>query len=80
MKSLLKIAACAAALTLAAGCGEERGADGLRADENERLNEAASSLVVIDTSPDSLVANEGALPQDAPAPAPAGDAATDNVQ
>jgi len=70
MHFLMKFAACAAALALA-GCGEERGADGLTQSERDRLNAAAAALDngadVIDASPDSLVANE--------APAPATDEA-----
>ena len=78
-----KTAAFALLLTLAAGCSEERGADGLTADERERLNEAAANLdaEVIDASPDSLVANEGEmLGEDSVEPAPAGDAAANNLQ
>jgi hypothetical protein len=62
MRSPTIRAACAAALLLAlAACGNERGADGLTADERERLNQHAAELDgadVIDTSPDSLVAND----------------------
>ena len=61
MKVLPKLAACAAALAIVAGCGPERGADGLTAEERERLNQLAenadSGADVVDASPDSLVAN-----------------------
>lgn len=60
MKTMLKLAACAAILT-AAACGDQRGSDGLTGDEREKLNKAAEDLDqdVVDASPDSLVA-EGA--------------------
>ena len=59
----LKPAAFAFLLTIAAGCGEERGADGLTAGERDRLNEIAANAdaEVIDASPDSLVADEGEM-------------------
>ena len=61
MRTLLKLAACAAALTAAVGCGEERGPGGLSSDEDRRLNEIAENLQaqdVVDTSPDSLTVND----------------------
>jgi len=62
MKHLLKIAAALAAFTLAAGCGDQRGADGLTSEERESLNQIAVNLDggsdVVDASPDSLVAND----------------------
>lgn len=62
MKPLMKLAACAAALAALAACGDDRGSDGLSADERERLNAAAERLDngadVVDASPDSLVAND----------------------
>lgn len=62
MTPLAKLAFCAAALSALAGCGDERGADGLTQSERDRLNAAAESLDagpdVVDASPDSLVANE----------------------
>lgn len=60
MKRLLSLAAAASIVTLAAGCGQSRGPDGLTQDERERLNEIAvqQDNQVIDASPDSLVAND----------------------
>jgi len=60
MKVLIKLAACVAAVACTAACGQERGADGLTADEREKLNTHAEKLdaEVIDASPDSLVAND----------------------
>ncbi|HEX8366251.1 MAG TPA: hypothetical protein VF603_13300 [Allosphingosinicella sp.] len=64
MTSLMKLAACAVVLAALAGCGEERGADGLTQSERDRLNAAAASLDggpdVVDASPDSLVAADEA--------------------
>ncbi|HYG29450.1 MAG TPA: hypothetical protein VD887_04465 [Allosphingosinicella sp.] len=64
MTSLMKLTACAAVLAALAGCGEERGADGLTQSERDRLNAAAAALDnsadVIDASPDSLVAADEA--------------------
>lgn len=60
MKTLLKLAACAAVLTAAAACGDKRGPDGLTSEESEKLNEHAEELDkngVVDTSPDSLTVN-----------------------
>jgi hypothetical protein len=60
MKLALKIAACAALLTVAAGCGREKNSDGLTSEQRQRLNEISANLDgdVVDTSPDSLtVAN-----------------------
>lgn len=54
-------AACAAALLLALCACDQRGPDGLTAEEREKLNQYAADLDgadVIDASPDSLVANE----------------------
>jgi hypothetical protein len=61
MKVPLKLAACVAAAALAAGCGDQPGADGLTADQRERLNQQAEQLDandIVDASPDSLVAND----------------------
>jgi hypothetical protein len=63
MKSLVKLAACAAALAAAAACGQDRGADDLSSEEREKLNALAESqdingADVVDTSPDSLVTND----------------------
>ena len=51
-------AALAAALLAVAGCGEERGAGGVTAEEARQLNEAADMLDVEDASPDSLTASD----------------------
>ena len=64
MRSMPKLAAFAAAAAVLAGCGEDRGADGLTAEERRKLDEHAANLDagadVVDASPDSLVAtNEG---------------------
>lgn len=61
MRSILKLAAAACALAAIGGCGDERGADGLTADERRKLDEHAANLDsgsgdVVDTSPDSLIA------------------------
>ena len=57
-----KLAAGALLVAALAGCGQDRGADGLTQDERDRLNAAAESLDngadVVDASPDSLVAND----------------------
>lgn len=61
MNDLLKLAAALAALGLAAGCGEQRGADGLTSEERQKLDQHAENLDagdVVDASPDSLVAND----------------------
>ena len=63
MRMMPKLAAAFFALAALAGCGQERGADGLTQDERDRLNAAAESLdinnaEVVDASPDSLVAND----------------------
>ena len=62
MRSMLKLAAATAALAATAGCGDDRGADGLTAEERRKLDEHAANLDagadVVDASPDSLVANE----------------------
>ncbi|MDP8994929.1 MAG: hypothetical protein M3N07_08130 [Pseudomonadota bacterium] len=61
MRMSLKLAACAAAVALAAGCGENRGSDGLTAEERAKLDEHANRLDsgdVVDASPDSLVADD----------------------
>ena len=60
MKVLPKLACCAALLVTAAACGEQRGEDGLTAEEREKLDQHAANLDsgdVVDASPDSLVAN-----------------------
>lgn len=77
MKVLLKLAAAAAALTVVAACGDERGPDGLTSEEREKLNTIAEKqdAEVIDASPDSLVANdEWIAAESAQDPAPAGNA------
>ncbi|HEY0013536.1 MAG TPA: hypothetical protein VGB79_11890 [Allosphingosinicella sp.] len=61
MKVLTTIALGAALLTLAAGCGDGRGPDGLTAEERDKLDQHAANLDagdVVDASPDSLVAND----------------------
>ena len=63
MKSLMKLVTCAVALAAAAACGQDRGSDGLSSEEREKLNAIAESqdinnADVVDTSPDSLVAND----------------------
>lgn len=61
MNHLLKLAACVAVLTLAAGCGDGRGPDGLTSEEREKLDQHAANLDsgdIVDASPDSLVAND----------------------
>jgi len=60
MKTLFKLAACAAALTAVAACGEQRGADGLTADDSAKLNSYAADLDqngVVNVESDSLSAN-----------------------
>lgn len=56
MRTLIKGAALAASLMLA-GCGENRGAGELTPEENRQLDNAAEML---DTSPDSMVADDEA--------------------
>ena len=61
MKMLKQIALSAALLTVAAGCGDGRGPDGLTSEEREKLDQHAANLDsgdVVDASPDSLVAND----------------------
>jgi hypothetical protein len=61
MKILKQIALAAALLTLAAGCGDGRGPDGLTSEEREKLDQHAANLDsgdIVDASPDSLVAND----------------------
>jgi hypothetical protein len=60
MREIVTLAACAAALTGLAACGEEKGAGGLTAEESRKLDEHANNLdsQTIDASPDSLVAND----------------------
>jgi hypothetical protein len=84
MKPLSKLAAAAAALLFVAGCGEQRGADGLTGEERQKLNEIAvqSDSQDVDASPDSLVANGGdewTAAESGEAPANAGDAATNGA-
>lgn len=60
MKTLIKLAASAALLTAIAACGDQRGADGLTREENDKLNSYSEALDrngVVDTSPDSLAVN-----------------------
>ena len=93
MKVLTKIALSAAFLALAAGCGDQRGPDGLTSEEREKLDQHAANLDagdVIDASPDSLVANDTLMATDADeatdinagaaAPAASTTAATTNAQ
>jgi hypothetical protein len=89
MKLALKIAACAALMTLAAGCGSGKSPDGLTADQRERLNQIATNVgEVVDTSPDSLVVNDEwgaaesgqAAPANGAATAPVANAAAGNGQ
>ena len=83
MKTIVKLAACAAAATVLAGCGDGRGPDGLTAEERRKLDEYANSTdnISFDTSPDSLVANEEALEEEiGDAPPPANAAGTANAQ
>lgn len=74
MKSMLKLAAAAAAIAAVAACGQERGSDGLTAEEREKLNSHSANLDsgVVDASPDSLVANDEWMQ------AEAGEAAAEN--
>ena len=84
MKKALKLAACAIALAAAVGCGENRGSDGLSAEERETLNAAAESLDngadIVDASPDSLVANDEWTAAETGEAAPEGNAAGNNAQ
>jgi hypothetical protein len=67
MNAFKTIALSAALLTLAAGCGERRGEDGLTSEEREKLDQHAANLDtgdVIDASPDSLVANDTLMATD----------------
>ena len=62
MRIILKLAGCAAAAIVLASCGsEQRGPDGLTAEESEKLNAHAENLQnsdVVDTSPDSMVVDD----------------------
>ncbi|HZF93332.1 MAG TPA: hypothetical protein VEZ20_00515 [Allosphingosinicella sp.] len=61
MKMIKQIALSAALLTLAAGCGDGRGPDGLTSEERQKLDQHAANLDsgdIVDASPDSLVAND----------------------
>lgn len=74
MKVLIKLAACALAVSAIAACGEGRGPDGLTGEERERLNEHAERLDageadIVDASPDSLVANDEWIAAEAGEPA-----------
>jgi hypothetical protein len=62
MKTSLMIAPLAALLALA-GCGRDKGAGGLTAEEDRQLDNAAAMLNegVFDVSADSLVANEAQI-------------------
>ena len=67
MKILTQIALGAALLTLAAGCGDGRGPDGLTSEEREKLDQHAANLDsgdIVDASPDSLVANDTLMATD----------------
>lgn len=57
MRRLIAAAMLAGSLTMVAGCGEKTGAGGLRDEDNRQLDNAAEML---DTSPDSLIANDEA--------------------
>ena len=82
MKTALKLAACALAF-VAAACGQDRGADGLSGEEREKLDALAERLdkgaVVVDASPDSLVANDEWTAAETGEAAPAENAAADNA-
>ena len=68
MRPIMKLAACAAAVAALAACGDrEEGRGGLTAEEERQLDDAAEMLDanMIDASPDSLVANEGELTDEA---------------
>jgi predicted small lipoprotein YifL len=67
MKTMLKLAACAAALVAMTACGEQRGPDGLSSEDDEKLNKMAEDLDVVDASPDSLVPEEGEAGNEVPA-------------
>jgi hypothetical protein len=58
MRRLIAAALLAGGLTILAGCGDKPGAGGLTEEDNLQLNNAAEML---DTSPDSLVANDEAV-------------------
>ena len=75
MRTLSKLAACAAALAVLAACGEERGSDGLSSDERQKLNKHAEELQNqdVDASPDSLVVSNDEWMQ-----AESGEAATNS--
>ncbi len=63
MRKSIGIAACAAALMLLAGCGGEESRVP-SAEDNEKMNGIAAELdanQTLDTSPDSLVVDEGQL-------------------
>lgn len=81
MKVLTSLAAALALVTLAAGCGQRRGPDGLTEDERARLNEIAVSQdnQIVDASPDSLVANEELTEGEAPAAIENGAAASNTA-
>lgn len=67
MKILKQVALSAAVLTLAAGCGDGRGPDGLTSEEREKLDQHAANLDsgdIVDASPDSLVANDTLMATD----------------
>ena len=85
MKSVPKLAACAAAALATAACSQERGADGLTGEERERLNTLAESqdrnnADVVDASPDSLVANDEWTAAETGEAAPSDNAAAGNAQ
>jgi hypothetical protein len=91
MKVLTTIALGAALLTLTAGCGDQRGPDGLTAEERDKLDQHAANLDsgdIVDASPDRLVANDTLMSTDAEeaddinagAAAPAANAAAGNAQ
>ncbi|HYJ31234.1 MAG TPA: hypothetical protein VEW25_12950 [Allosphingosinicella sp.] len=85
MKTFVKLAACAAALAAVAACGDDRGTDGLSADERERLNALAESqdlnnADLVDTSPDSLVPEEESNAAEGDDAAAVGNAAENGAQ
>ena len=71
-----------AALLLVAGCGQEEGRGGLTSEEERQLDEAARMLEdnMVDTSPDSMVANEADLEAMQAPPGNGAEEAVENVQ
>ena len=77
MRRLIAAAILAGSLALVAGCKDKTGAGGLRDEDNVQLDNASEML---DTSPDSLVANDEAPlgNGETPVAAPANEAAPAN--